>query len=75
MTTKKATLYSTEVCPNCKQARQMLEINGYEVDYITIGKDIDVNDFKAQFPEARAVPYILVEGKRLEGLVQLVKFL
>lgn len=75
MTTKKATLYSTETCPNCKQAKQMLELNGYEVEYLTIGKDIDVKDFRNEFPEARAVPYVLVDDKKLEGLVQLVKFL
>jgi glutaredoxin len=74
--TKKAKLYSTESCPNCKVAQTILTVKGYEVDYIVIGRDVTKEDFWAKNPTVRSVPFVVLEeGGMFEGLPNLRKYL
>lgn len=74
--TKKAKLYSTESCPNCKVAQTLLTIKGYEVEYLVIGKDLSKDEFWAKNPTVRSVPYVVLEeGGQFEGLTNLRKYL
>ncbi len=73
---KKATLYSTESCPNCKVAQALLTLKGYSVDYLVIGKDITKDAFWAKNPSVRSVPYVVLDsGGQFEGLPNLRKYL
>lgn len=74
--TKKARLYSTETCVNCKAAHTLLTLKGYEVEYLVIGKDVSKDDFWAKNPTVRSVPFVVLdEGGQFEGLPNLRKYL
>lgn len=74
--TKKARLYSTETCVNCKAAHTLLTLKGYEVEYWVIGKDVSKDDFWAEHPSVRGVPYVILDtGNKFEGLNNLRKYL
>lgn len=64
---KKATLYSTPTCAQCQTAKSMLVLNGYEVDYKVIGKDLDVKEFQTIFPNERIVPQVIIEVDKMSG--------
>ena len=72
---KKATLYSTETCPNCKTAQSLLTLNGYSVDYLVIGKDLTKEEFWAKNPTVRGVPYAVIGDNTFEGLNNIRKYL
>lgn len=72
---KKAILYSTSTCITCKQAKQLLELKGYEVSVIVIGQDVTTDNFYLLYPGVKTVPYVVVGANKIQGLQNLVKYL
>ena len=61
-------VYSQPNCQFCTAAVQLLKANGYEVTYLTVGKDITKEEYFAKFPGVRSVPMIELNGKSLTYL-------
>lgn len=53
------TIYTKEQCPACVRLKDRLKQTGEEYTEIMIGRDITREDFMAQYPTVRTVPYIL----------------
>jgi glutaredoxin len=66
-------VYSKPVCPNCDQAKQLLESKGIEFTYVDLEQDM-TSFFKFRGLGIREVPVIEVDGE-LVNLASLRKLL
>lgn len=62
-------------CPMCMQAKALAKSKNLEFQNIDIGKDITVEEFQTQYPAARAVPLILVDGDVVGGFNEFKNYL
>ena len=63
-------IYSKDNCPFCEKAKKICEQQGWEFAENKIGRDVQIDEFKELFPQARTVPQIIKiekEGTRLIG--------
>lgn len=49
-------------CPMCNQAKALAKAKGLEFNNVELGTDITLEEFQNQFPAARVVPLILIDG-------------
>ncbi len=66
-------IYTKHSCPYCMQAKMLLNGLGIPFTESRIGNHITRDEFIEKFPDARTVPYILVDGKPIGGYEQLKK--
>jgi glutaredoxin len=52
---------TTPPCPYCEGAKMLASTECVDHVIIDIGKDIDLQEFREQFPDQRTVPLILVD--------------
>ena len=64
-------IYGKDHCPFCVKAKQLCEIKGVEYTYKTMGKDFTREELLEQFPNARTVPQIRVDGSSIGGFNEL----
>jgi glutaredoxin len=62
-------------CPMCNQAKTLAKSKGLEFENIDIGTTITVEEFQTQFPNARSVPLILIDGDLVGGFVEFKNYL
>lgn len=65
-------IYTKSNCPNCTTAKQLLKSKGLE--YTTIEVEHNPETAKmlfTQYPEARQMPQIFIDGQRVGGLAGL----
>ena len=67
-------IYTKPSCPSCINAKMFLQGRGLEYTEIKIGKDISREEFLEKFPEARTVPWILIDGTLIGGYESLRAF-
>jgi len=66
-------VYTKSGCPNCVTAKRLLDSKGIgynEVD-VEIWPDFVRKSFMREYPEARQMPQIFIEGQRVGGLAGL----
>lgn len=63
-------IYGKPSCPHCVEAKSLTESNGLAYNYISIGTDIGIEDFKSLFPLARTVPQIIIDGVKIGGYTE-----
>lgn len=68
----KAIVWSTESCPQCKQAKELLERKGIEYEERTIGFDGWTKEQLLEVvPGARSVPQIFLDENYVGGFREL----
>ena len=69
------TVYSKDVCPYCEKVEKVLEMTG--LNYVTykLDKHFDREGFISEFGEGSTFPQVIVNGKKLGGCVDTVKYL
>ena len=67
------TIYTKSLCPNCVSAKQLLKSKGLEFEErdFEAMKDSMREAFMREFPEARQMPQIFIDGQRVGGLAGL----
>lgn len=60
-------VYTKPSCPFCINTKMFLQSMGLEYTEIRIGKDISREEFLEKFPEARTVPWTLIDGNLIGG--------
>ena len=55
--TPNTVVYTSANCPGCVQLKSSLRSKGTPFIEMEIGKDISMEDFKAQYPGVRSVPH------------------
>jgi len=67
-------VYSKPMCPFCDKAKKMCENNEWKFTYKSLGTDYQVNELLEMFPGAKTVPQIIINGTKIGGYDQLVKY-
>ena len=65
-------IYTKSNCPNCEGAKQLLFNKG--LSFITYEPELHKAEFAwlfAEYPEARQMPQIFIDGQRVGGLAGL----
>lgn len=61
------TVYTKDNCPQCDIVKAMLTQKQLSFTALKIGADITLEAFKQEYPQVRALPYILSSGKPIGG--------
>ena len=64
------TIYTKSNCPNCTTAKQLLKSKGLEYEEI-VATEAGAAHLLEQYPEARQMPQIFIDGQRVGGLAGL----
>ena len=67
------TIYTKSNCPNCTTAKQLLKSKELRHEEINVEEwpDIVREAFMREYPEARQMPQIFIDGQRVGGLAGL----
>lgn len=68
---KTAVIWSKYHCPNCEQAKSLLETNGYIIEERKISDGYTKEELLESVPTARSVPQIFLEDEYIGGLTEL----
>jgi glutaredoxin len=67
-------IYKKPGCGYCVKVDELMARAGIEAEIIMIGKDITVDEFKTNYPNAKGVPHVVIDGEEIGGLVETVKY-
>ena len=75
MTSKNFTVFSKDGCPYCTKIQEVLDLAG--LSYVTdkLGKDFDRKSFYGEFGEGSTFPQVTMNGEKLGGCTDTVKYL
>ena len=75
MESKNFTVFSKDGCPYCSKIQEVLKLAG--LNYVTykLDKDFDKSSFFGEFGEGSTFPQIVLNGQKLGGCTDTVKFL
>ena len=68
-------IYTKPACPICNQAKDLLNSNHISYKEIRIGTDVTRETVISNFPSAKTVPIILLNGMQIAGLPELSKMI
>jgi glutaredoxin len=68
-------IFGKPMCPFCEQAKQLCETRGLEYTYKSLGTDYTKEELLENFPGARTVPQIRINGMAIGGFDQLGPYL
>ena len=75
MTSKNFTVFSKDGCPYCTKIQEVLDLAGLSYVTYKLGKDFDRKSFYGEFGEGSTFPQVVVNGKKLGGCTDTVKYL
>jgi glutaredoxin len=73
-TTMDIQIYKKPGCGYCVKIDELMARANMQAHVMMIGKDITVEEFKADYPNAKGVPHVVIDGKEIGGLVETVKY-
>jgi glutaredoxin len=68
-------IYGKPQCPYCESAKQLCETRNFKYTYKSLGTDYTREELLESFPSARTVPQIIVNGTKIGGYTDLVKYI
>jgi glutaredoxin len=68
-------IYGKPACPFCEQAKQLCERMELKYVYKSMGTDFTREELLEQFPNARTVPQIIVNGTKIGGYNELTNYI
>ena len=68
-------IYGKPMCPFCDKAKALCETRGFKYTYKSLGTDYTKEELLEQFPGARTVPQIVVQGQKVGGFDGFTKYL
>tara|TARA_B100000287_G_scaffold298341_1_gene281549 strand:- start:403 stop:642 length:240 start_codon:yes stop_codon:yes gene_type:complete len=72
---KNFTVYSKDGCPYCEKVQEVLRLGGLNFVTYKLGKNFDKESFYGEFGEGSTFPQVVVNGKKLGGCTDTVKYL
>ena len=69
------TVYSKDGCPYCEKVEQVLEMTGLNFVTYKLDQNFDKKSFYGEFGEGATFPQIIMNGKKLGGCSDTVKYL
>ncbi len=67
-------IYKKPGCGYCVKIDELMARAGIEAQVIMIGKDVTVEEFRTNYPNATGVPHVIIDGEEIGGLVETVKY-
>ncbi len=68
-------VYSKPNCPQCQQAKALLEATGIQYETLMLGTDYNREELLTIAPGARTVPQIVADGVLIGGFPELREYL
>ncbi len=68
-------VYTKEGCPYCDKVKEVLELTGSSFVVYNLDEHFDRDSFYGEFGQGSTFPQVVVDGKKLGGCVDTVKFL
>ena len=75
METKNFAVYSKDGCPYCNKIEQVMELSGLNYVIYKLDKNFDKKSFFGEFGEGSTFPQVVLNGKKLGGCTDTVKYL
>ena len=69
------TVYSKDGCGYCDKVKQVLQLTGCSYVVYNLEEDYTREEFISEFGEGTTFPQVEVDGKKLGGAVETIKFL
>ena len=69
------TVFSKDGCPYCDKIKQVLELTNSKYVVYTLGKQFEKDAFYGEFGEGSTFPQVVMDGKKLGGCMDSVKYL
>ena len=68
-------VYSKDGCPYCDKIKQVLDLTKASYVVYNLGEQFDRESFYDEFGEGSTFPQVLVDGKKLGGCIDTIKYL
>ena len=68
-------VYTKDACPYCDKIKQLLELTGSNFVVYNLGDQFDRTSFYGEFGEGSTFPQVVVDGKKLGGCTDTIKYL
>ena len=68
-------VYSKEGCPYCDKIKQVLDLTKTSYVVYNLGEHFDKKSFYDEFGYGSTFPQVIVDGQKLGGCVDSIKFL
>ncbi len=72
---KNFTVFAKDGCPYCLKIEEVLKLSGLNFVTYKLGKNFDEKGFIGEFGEGATFPQVVMNGEKLGGCVDTVKFL
>ena len=69
------TIYSKQNCSFCMQAKQLLEMEQLQFEYLTLGTHYNLDVLMTLAPNAKSFPQVFKDGVLVGGYSDLVEYL
>ena len=68
-------VYSKTGCPYCEKIKKVLTLTNLKYVVYNLGEHFDKKSFYEEFGQGSTFPQVVVDGKKLGGCVDSIKFL
>ena len=68
-------VYSKEGCPYCEKIKKVLDLTKTSHVVYNLGEHFDKKSFYDEFGEGSTFPQVIVDGQRIGGCIESIKFL
>ena len=68
-------VYTKEGCPYCDKVKEVLRLTGSSFVVYNLDEHFDRDSFYGEFGQGSTFPQVVVDGKKIGGCVDTVKFL
>lgn len=68
-------IYGKPQCPFCEKAKNLCDQRGFKYEYKSLGTDYTKEELLENFPGARTVPQITINGEKIGGYDQFTAYL
>ena len=68
-------VYTKDGCPYCDKVKQVLELTESKFVVYNLGQHFEKKEFYGEFGEGSTFPQVVVDGNKLGGCIDTIKFL
>tara|TARA_B100000963_G_scaffold138342_1_gene120441 strand:- start:1324 stop:1566 length:243 start_codon:yes stop_codon:yes gene_type:complete len=68
-------VYSKDGCPYCEKIKKVLTLTNLKYVVYNLGEHFDKKSFYEEFGQGSTFPQVVVDGKKLGGCIDSIKFL
>jgi glutaredoxin len=66
-------VYTLPNCSACAHLRELMSRSNQSYTQIEVGTDITMETFKQEYSDVNMLPYVIIDGERIGGLVEVAR--